>query len=75
MSEYFAFKKHYKETIAALTLAKCLRQRMWEDSTNLLKQLHGVGTMTARVRKTEPMQAANSPGVDERRYIIKECSW
>ncbi|GAQ86596.1 DNA/RNA helicase MER3/SLH1 [Klebsormidium nitens] len=48
MSEYFASKKRYKETVAALTLAKCLRQRMWEDSTNLLKQLHGVGTMTQR---------------------------
>jgi hypothetical protein len=49
MSEYFAFKKGYKETVAALTLAKCLRQRMWEDSTNLLKQLHGVGNITAKV--------------------------
>ncbi|MCO5575659.1 hypothetical protein L7F22_029463 [Adiantum nelumboides] len=48
MSDYFIFKKRFLESINALTLAKCLHQRLWEDSPYQLKQLAGVGMVTAK---------------------------
>jgi ATP-dependent DNA helicase HFM1/MER3 len=49
MSDYYIFMKHFKEAINALTLSKCLQQRLWEDSTYQLKQLSGIGMVTAKV--------------------------
>lgn len=49
MSDYFIFMKRLKESVNALTLSKCLHQRLWEDSSYQLKQLTGVGMVTAKV--------------------------
>ncbi|XP_024533051.1 ATP-dependent DNA helicase MER3 homolog [Selaginella moellendorffii] len=48
MSEYFRFMKRFKETVTALKLAKCIHERLWEDSSYQLKQLAGVGMVTAK---------------------------
>ena len=49
MSDYYIFMKRFKESINALTLSKCLQQRLWEDSPYQLKQLSGVGMVTTKV--------------------------
>ncbi|XP_043725479.1 DExH-box ATP-dependent RNA helicase DExH17 [Telopea speciosissima] len=48
MKEYFAYKKNYKGTMNSTLLAKCLHQRLWDDSIYLLKQLPGIGMVTAK---------------------------
>jgi hypothetical protein len=49
MSDYFIFMKRYKEACNALTLGKCLKQRLWEKTSYPLKQLVGIGQVTAKV--------------------------
>lgn len=49
MADYFIAMKRYSETRSALTLSKCLKQRLWEDTQYQLKQLVGVGLVTAKV--------------------------
>eukprot|EP01018_Ginkgo_biloba_P008826 Gb_17002 [translate_table: standard] len=48
MRECFIFQKRYKEAINSMVLAKCLHQRLWDDSPYQLKQLVGVGMVTAK---------------------------
>ncbi|XP_042500241.1 DExH-box ATP-dependent RNA helicase DExH17 isoform X2 [Macadamia integrifolia] len=48
MKEYFVYKKNYKGTMNSTLLAKCLHQRLWNDSLYLLKQLPGIGMVTAK---------------------------
>ncbi|XP_057813245.2 DExH-box ATP-dependent RNA helicase DExH17 isoform X2 [Cryptomeria japonica] len=48
MRECFIFQKRYKESKNAMVLAKCLHQRLWDDSPYQLKQLVGVGMVTAK---------------------------
>jgi hypothetical protein len=45
--------KRYKETKNSLLLAKCLRQRLWDDSAHQLKQLPGIGAVTVKVFLTK----------------------
>ena len=49
MSDYFIFMKRYTEIRSALILSKCLKQRLWETTPYQLKQLVGVGMVTAKV--------------------------
>ncbi|KAI3981466.1 hypothetical protein MKX01_007393 [Papaver californicum] len=56
MKEYFIYKKNYKGAINSTLLAKCLDQKLWDDSPYLLKQLTGIGTVTAK--------ALNSAGIN-----------
>lgn len=49
MKEYFMYKKSYKGALSATLLAKCLHQKLWNDSPYLLKQLPGIGMVTAKV--------------------------
>ena len=49
MGRYFLHVRRYKESIAALTLTRCFRQHLWEDSNFLIRQLPGVGHVTAKV--------------------------
>lgn len=49
MREYFIYKKNYKSAISSMLLAKCLHQKLWESSPFLLKQLPGIGIVTAKV--------------------------
>ncbi|KAL2620883.1 hypothetical protein R1flu_001088 [Riccia fluitans] len=48
MSDYFIYLKRYLEAQNSLLLTKCLRQRLWEDSAYQLKQLPGIGMVTAK---------------------------
>lgn len=49
MKEYFIYKKNYKGAVSSTLLAKCLHQKLWDDSPYLLKQLPGIGMVTAKV--------------------------
>ncbi|KAI3784705.1 hypothetical protein L1987_43808 [Smallanthus sonchifolius] len=48
MKEYFIYKKNYKGALNSILLAKSLHQKLWEDSPYLLKQLPGIGMVTAK---------------------------
>ncbi|CAA0383918.1 unnamed protein product [Arabidopsis thaliana] len=48
MKEYFIYKKNYKGTLSSTLLAKSLYQKLWDDSPYLLKQLPGIGMVTAK---------------------------
>ncbi|XP_038703510.1 DExH-box ATP-dependent RNA helicase DExH17 [Tripterygium wilfordii] len=48
MKEYFIYKKNYRGTVNSSSLAKSLHQKLWDDSPYLLKQLPGIGTVTAK---------------------------
>lgn len=49
MKEYFIYKKSYKGALNSILLSKCLLQKLWDDSPYLLKQLPGIGMVTAKV--------------------------
>ncbi|KAL9454808.1 hypothetical protein AB3S75_010249 [Citrus x aurantiifolia] len=46
--DYFIFRKNYKGAVNSALLAKSLYQRLWDDSPYLLKQLPGIGMVTAK---------------------------
>ncbi|MED6161906.1 hypothetical protein PIB30_065217 [Stylosanthes scabra] len=48
MKEYFVFKRNYKGALNSALLAKSLDQKLWDDSPYLLKQLPGIGMVTAK---------------------------
>ncbi|KAI8541452.1 hypothetical protein RHMOL_Rhmol08G0061800 [Rhododendron molle] len=48
MKEYFIFRKNYKGALNSALLAKSLHQKLWDDSPYLLKQLPGIGMVTAK---------------------------
>ncbi|XP_057997626.1 DExH-box ATP-dependent RNA helicase DExH17-like isoform X1 [Hevea brasiliensis] len=48
MKEFFIFKKNYKGAVNSTLLAKSLYQKLWDDSPYLLKQLPGIGMVTAK---------------------------
>ncbi|XP_028786298.1 DExH-box ATP-dependent RNA helicase DExH17-like [Neltuma alba] len=48
MKDYFIYKKNYKGAVNSSLLAKSLDQRLWDDSPYLLKQLPGIGMVTAK---------------------------
>ncbi|EXC20319.1 putative ATP-dependent DNA helicase HFM1 [Morus notabilis] len=48
MKEYFIYKKNYKGALNSALLAKSLHQKLWDDSPYLLKQLPGIGMVTAK---------------------------
>ncbi|XVE67890.1 hypothetical protein DITRI_Ditri09bG0024200 [Diplodiscus trichospermus] len=48
MKEYFIYKKNYREALNSSLLAKSLYQKLWDDSPYLLKQLPGIGMVTAK---------------------------
>lgn len=49
MKEYFLYKKIYKGALNSSLVAKSLYQKLWDDSPYLLKQLPGIGMVTAKV--------------------------
>lgn len=49
MKEYFICRKNYKGALNSALLAKSLHQKLWDDSPYLLKQLPGIGMVTAKV--------------------------
>ncbi|KAK9018141.1 hypothetical protein V6N11_001122 [Hibiscus sabdariffa] len=48
MKEYFIYKKNYRGALNSSLLAKSLYQKLWDDSQFLLKQLPGIGMVTAK---------------------------
>ncbi|KAA8548132.1 hypothetical protein F0562_004607 [Nyssa sinensis] len=48
MKEYFIYRKNYKGALNSTALAKSLHQKLWDDSPYLLKQLPGIGMVTAK---------------------------
>ncbi|GAB4846726.1 hypothetical protein Ancab_025734 [Ancistrocladus abbreviatus] len=48
MKEYFIHKKSYKGALNSILLAKSLHHKLWDDSSFLLKQLPGIGMVTAK---------------------------
>ncbi|KAL2940595.1 DExH-box ATP-dependent RNA helicase DExH17 [Bienertia sinuspersici] len=48
MKEYFIYRKNYKGALNSIGLAKSLHQKLWDDSPYLLKQLPGIGMVTAK---------------------------
>ncbi|CAL5020883.1 unnamed protein product [Urochloa decumbens] len=51
MREYFVYKKSYRSAINSMILANSLHQKLWESSPFLLKQLPGIGIVTAKALK------------------------
>jgi len=49
LKDYFVYKRNYKGTVNSALLAKSLGQKLWDDSPYLLKQLPGIGMVTAKV--------------------------
>uniref|UniRef100_K3YZG7 DNA 3'-5' helicase n=1 Tax=Setaria italica TaxID=4555 RepID=K3YZG7_SETIT len=52
MREYFIYKKSYRSAINSMILANSLHQKLWERSPFLLKQLPGIGIVTAKALKS-----------------------
>ncbi|VFQ70354.1 unnamed protein product [Cuscuta campestris] len=48
MKEYFVYKKNYIGALSSALLTKSLHQKLWDDSPFLLKQLPGIGMVTAK---------------------------
>ncbi|KAJ8443907.1 hypothetical protein Cgig2_032731 [Carnegiea gigantea] len=48
MKEYFIFRKNYKGALNSIILGKSLHHKLWDDSPYLLKQLPGIGMVTAK---------------------------
>lgn len=49
MKEYLVHKKSYIGALNSTLLAKSLHQKLWDNSKYLLKQLPGIGMVTAKV--------------------------
>jgi ATP-dependent DNA helicase HFM1/MER3 len=49
MKDYFVYKKNFKGAVNSALLAKSFNQKLWDDSPYLLKQLPGIGMVTAKV--------------------------
>ncbi|CAN6446203.1 unnamed protein product [Victoria cruziana] len=71
MKECFIFRKEYKGAIHASILARCLHHRLWDNSQYLLKQLVGIGLVTAKALHSVGIHSFDSlEGADPRRIEI-----
>ncbi|XP_024928595.1 DExH-box ATP-dependent RNA helicase DExH17 isoform X2 [Ziziphus jujuba] len=57
MKEFFIYKKNYKGALNSTLLAKSLYQKLWDDSPYLLKQLPGIGMVTAKALHSMEIQS------------------
>ncbi|KAG6719998.1 hypothetical protein I3842_03G036300 [Carya illinoinensis] len=48
MKDYFFHKKNYRGALNSTVSAKSFNQKLWDDSPYLLKQLPGIGMVTAK---------------------------
>ncbi|KAJ0542299.1 putative DNA helicase [Helianthus annuus] len=60
MKEYFIYKKNYKGALNSILLAKSLHQKLWDDSPYLLKQLPGIGMVTAKALQSMGVKSFES---------------
>ncbi|XP_062106898.1 DExH-box ATP-dependent RNA helicase DExH17 isoform X3 [Humulus lupulus] len=71
MKEYFIYKKNYKGALDSALLAKSLHQKLWDDSPYLLKQLPGIGMVTAKALQSMEITSFETlAGADPRRIEI-----
>ncbi|CAN0924504.1 DExH-box ATP-dependent RNA helicase DExH17 [Linum grandiflorum] len=71
MKEYFLFKRNYKGAVQSILLAKSLYQKLWDDSPYLLKQLPGIGMVTAKALDSMGVKSFNALAeADPRRIEI-----
>ncbi|XP_044363449.1 ATP-dependent DNA helicase MER3 homolog isoform X2 [Triticum aestivum] len=69
MKEYFIYKRSYRSAINSMLLAKCLDQKLWENSLFLLKQLPGIGIVTAKALKTAGVDSFESLATADARKL------
>ncbi|KAM0824259.1 hypothetical protein ACQ4PT_070323 [Festuca glaucescens] len=69
MKEYFIYKKSYKSAINSMLLGKCLDQKLWESSPLLLKQLPGIGIVTAKALKNAGVDSFESLAAADARKL------
>ncbi|CAL9071793.1 unnamed protein product [Musa textilis] len=69
IKECFIYRKNYKGTITSTLLAKCLHHRLWENSPYLLKQLPGIGMVTAKALYSAGINSFESLGAADPRKI------
>ncbi|KAF7053916.1 hypothetical protein CFC21_061721 [Triticum aestivum] len=69
MKEYFIYKRSYRSAINSMLLAKCLDQKLWESSVFLLKQLPGIGIVTAKALKTAGVDSFESLATADARKL------
>ncbi|MFS7970512.1 putative DNA helicase [Helianthus anomalus] len=60
MKEYFIYKKNYKGALNSILLAKSLHQKLWDDCPYLLKQLPGIGMVTAKALQSMGVKSFES---------------
>ncbi|PHT39712.1 hypothetical protein CQW23_18566 [Capsicum baccatum] len=53
LKEYFLYRNNYRGALSSALLTKSLYQKIWDDSPYLLKQLPGIGMVTAK-KKADP---------------------
>ncbi|WOL03863.1 ATP-dependent DNA helicase [Canna indica] len=69
MKEFFIYGKNYKGTISSTLLAKCLHHKLWENSPYLLKQLPGIGMVTAKALHSAGINSFESMAAADPRKI------
>ncbi|CAL9080927.1 unnamed protein product [Musa acuminata var. zebrina] len=69
IKQCFIYRKNYKGTITSTLLAKCLHHRLWENSPYLLKQLPGIGMVTAKALYSAGINSFESLGAADPRKI------
>ncbi|XP_021313849.1 ATP-dependent DNA helicase MER3 homolog isoform X2 [Sorghum bicolor] len=69
MREYFIYKKNYRSAINSMILANSLHQKLWESSPFLLKQLPGIGIVTAKALKTAGIHSFETLATADARKI------
>lgn len=71
MKEYFIYKRSYRGAVNSTLLAKSLHQKLWDDSPYLLKQLPGIGMVTAKALHSMGVQSFDALAeADPRRIEI-----
>ncbi|GKV07756.1 hypothetical protein SLEP1_g19485 [Rubroshorea leprosula] len=71
MKEYFLYRKIYKGALNSSLVAKSLYQKLWDDSPYLLKQLPGIGMVTAKALHSMGIKSFESlAGADPRRIEV-----
>ncbi|XP_027153798.1 DExH-box ATP-dependent RNA helicase DExH17 [Coffea eugenioides] len=71
MKDYFIHKKNYKGALNSSLLAKSLHQKLWDDSPYLLKQLPGIGLVTAKALHSMGVNSFETfSGADPRKIEI-----
>ncbi|XP_042463156.1 ATP-dependent DNA helicase MER3 homolog isoform X1 [Zingiber officinale] len=69
MKECYIYRKSYKGAISSILLAKCLHHKLWENSPYLLKQLPGIGMVTAKALQSAGVNSFESLAAADPRKI------